>query len=601
MIRLEHINIKYDRIILNDASVEIFPGCLSLLQGKSGIGKSTLLYRIGLISEDCSYDYYLDDQKLDLNNQEQRSLICKNLIGYVLQDSNLLEQYNVIENLKHAALLNNNDIDGIEKILELVRLDVPLDQDVKTLSGGERQRLAIACALIKNPSIMILDEPTSSLDQENEKLVFDILRDIAIKLNIYVIVASHSMKAYDFAENIYRIENQQIVTEGLQRNNKTINMSELKKISNQFIRYYIRHFCKYYHNQVRLIKLILAMSAIGMIVTAVVIDNKVDKNISNINNISNNQLFVSDNENNLYLDGPKLQDCKITADEVKKVPDIIAVYPVYDLKIDGKYPIVPLYFQNDLAGQIVQNNKDTDRLLYLNLSSNKELNYNIYNNKLNISLVWKGNEFINDYDITALISNGYHCPFLKSSNTYIYLDQKIIDEITIDLKNIQPVGYTVFCNDVDELDQIEKNLVDKGYYINSSFQNREILGELSMELQKTKLMLIVFIEVFSTVMILMLLNNYLGKRKKEFALLKVNGVGNRELIRLIIYELLSFNMIGFIIPGIVTITAIFIFKIHLDIMIIVVIMILQLLVLLICLVTNIIKIKKIYPDHVLRS
>lgn len=602
MILIEHLNIKYDRIILNDAKIELYPGCVLLLQGKSGVGKSTLLYRIGLISHDSSFDYYLDNQRIDLNNQKKVALICKNMIGYVLQDSNLLDQYNVIENLKHAALINDKESIDPKEILKLVRLDVPLDQDVHTLSGGERQRLAIACALVKKPSILILDEPTSALDKENEKIIFEILRDIAINLGIYVIVASHSVIAKDYVQNIYIIENQKIIMTKSTKNDLVLNNRELKSISKKFINYYVKHFKKYYRSQVFFINIILCLSAISMVVTSSIIDSKISDNIDNLNIISNNQLVVSDNEDNLYLDNGKKVATKITLANFKEFDTII--YPLHDLKIyiNGKlYPVIPIYPENNLDEHLVQiNDNNAKEKIYLNTGSNREFSSIISDNNIRGD-IFSGNEIYQlDGKITGLINNNYHCSYLKSTNTYIYLDYSIVEKIVSKYK-IQPIGYTVFCDDINELDKVEKNLNDKGYYVNSSFQDKNILLEMVEELQSTKIVLIIAIELFTMMLILMMINNYFSKRQKEFALLKVNGLSNNDLIKMTTKEIVGFDLIGFLLPYIMAICLVVILKFSIDIKMLLIIIPLQILMVLVCVLVNTIKIKHIYPDSVLRG
>ena len=262
MIKLENINVSFKQPVIEDGSISLNQG-FSLIVGKSGTGKTTLLYRIALMCEDKNYDYYIDDEKIDLKNDQRLSQIRKQYIGYVLQESNLMEQYNVIENLQHSALMTDQEVD-YDEILELVHLHVEKTQPIQSLSGGERQRLAIACALVKQPKILILDEPTSALDIENEKEIFYLLKTLSHKLNIYTIVSSHSLLAYQYADAIYEIKDKRIhqLEKRDVKDYRILDIEENKPLSRKFYKQYIKHFKKYYRS---LTNMILSIFMIGII------------------------------------------------------------------------------------------------------------------------------------------------------------------------------------------------------------------------------------------------------------------------------------------------------------------------------------------------
>ena len=106
MLQLSHLHIAYDRVLLEDASLSIEPGKVTLIRGESGSGKTTLLYRIGLLSQDHDYVYLVDGEDIMKASEKKRKAFQKENIGYVLQDALLFEQYTVYENLTHAARLN---------------------------------------------------------------------------------------------------------------------------------------------------------------------------------------------------------------------------------------------------------------------------------------------------------------------------------------------------------------------------------------------------------------------------------------------------------------------------------------------------------------
>ncbi len=232
MLQLSHLHIAYDRVLLEDASLSIEPGKVTLIRGESGSGKTTLLYRIGLLSQDHDYVYLVDGEDIMKASEKKRKAFQKENIGYVLQDALLFEQYTVYENLTHAARLNQLTLSRskAEALLQEVRLTITLDRRIDKLSGGEKQRLAIACALAKDPTILILDEPTSALDPQNEVLIYEILQDLAKNDHLYVILSSHSPERWHMLTRSCRSRIVSYLRSGM-RNRKRISQSSRKKQS----------------------------------------------------------------------------------------------------------------------------------------------------------------------------------------------------------------------------------------------------------------------------------------------------------------------------------------------------------------------------------
>lgn len=226
MIELSHV----DRYFKDEASNTIlalkdinltFPNHgMFFITGKSGSGKSTLLNIIGLIDEPSNGLIKFNDQNIDNKNYSIRNLVRKNNIGFVFQDFNLINDFSVMDNLK---IVGDNDETSLIEVLEKVDLLNKIHTNVRLLSGGERQRLAIARALVKSSSILLLDEPTGNLDDENSKIIYGLLKDISVH-KLVIIVTHDLVSAKHYGDTIIELSN------GLISNINVINPTEQSKV-----------------------------------------------------------------------------------------------------------------------------------------------------------------------------------------------------------------------------------------------------------------------------------------------------------------------------------------------------------------------------------
>ncbi|KAE9950949.1 ATP-binding cassette domain-containing protein, partial [Escherichia coli] len=166
------------RTILDNKNIEIEEGSFNIITGPSGVGKSSLLNIIGLLDNAFMGDYIFFDKKVDIKDNNLTTYIRRKHFGFVFQDSLINVKQNVLRN--HLSSVDYQNIKNARRkansILTTVGL-IDINDDVSFLSGGEKQRLALARALIKNPNILLADEPTASLDIQNKKLVMSILSE----------------------------------------------------------------------------------------------------------------------------------------------------------------------------------------------------------------------------------------------------------------------------------------------------------------------------------------------------------------------------------------------------------------------------------------
>lgn len=169
---------------------------LVFLLGKSGSGKSTLMNIIGGLDHPDSGSIHFYDQVITQFDRNDYDAYRNTMIGFIFQEFNLIESYSVYQNIALSASLQNEMASrrDIETLLETLELSEEIDRMPYELSGGQKQRVSIARALIKDPRVLLADEPTGSLDSETGKQIFELLKTVS--KNRLVIVVSHDR---DFA------------------------------------------------------------------------------------------------------------------------------------------------------------------------------------------------------------------------------------------------------------------------------------------------------------------------------------------------------------------------------------------------------------------
>lgn len=197
---------------LQDVNLTFGDRGLVFLLGKSGSGKTTLLNMIGGLDKPTQGQILIDGKELNVNTEREINSYRNNNVGFVFQNYGLLEDLTVKNNIKLALELQNtrNKTKKIKEILEVVGLTQCMDKKVSRLSGGQKQRVAIARALIKDSKIILADEPTGNLDEQNSKEIFELLKRIA--QDRVVIVVTHSQKfAQQYAQRIITLKDGKIL------------------------------------------------------------------------------------------------------------------------------------------------------------------------------------------------------------------------------------------------------------------------------------------------------------------------------------------------------------------------------------------------------
>ncbi len=204
---------------LNDVSFQLEEGSFVVILGNSGAGKSTLLNVLGGMDTPTSGNYYIGDEDIASYSNQKLSLFRREKIGFVFQFYNLMPNLTALENIELAASVSINPLDP-KNVLEQVGLNKRANNFPSQLSGGEQQRVAIARAIVKNPLLLLCDEPTGALDSKTGASVLKLLYDISIDYKKTVIIVTHNSKIAECAKRVIRINDGKIVADEINENVK---------------------------------------------------------------------------------------------------------------------------------------------------------------------------------------------------------------------------------------------------------------------------------------------------------------------------------------------------------------------------------------------
>ncbi|MBT1449712.1 lipoprotein-releasing ABC transporter ATP-binding protein LolD [Glaciecola sp. XM2] len=181
--------------ILQNVSLELQEGETLAILGSSGSGKSTLLHILGTLdSADSGEVFFREESLTSLNAKKQAEFRNKHL-GFVYQFHHLLPEFSAQENVAMPLLIAGVDkasaLAKAASLLDKVGLSHRINHKPSQMSGGERQRVAIARALVNSPKVIMADEPTGNLDDENSKHIFELIKDINKTLSTAFIIVTH--------------------------------------------------------------------------------------------------------------------------------------------------------------------------------------------------------------------------------------------------------------------------------------------------------------------------------------------------------------------------------------------------------------------------
>jgi putative ABC transport system ATP-binding protein len=197
-------------IAVDGISLKVDKGDIIAIMGPSGCGKSTLLNILGCIDTPSQGEYYIDDFQVDFKKLNQLSKIRNQKISFIFQNFALIKDLSVLENvmipLKFRGISRKERINKAIKYLKELDILNLKNKSIRQLSGGQQQRVAIARALTQESEIILADEPTGALDQENSIKIMKILQELIQKHNKTILVVTHDNLVASFCNKTLKMK-----------------------------------------------------------------------------------------------------------------------------------------------------------------------------------------------------------------------------------------------------------------------------------------------------------------------------------------------------------------------------------------------------------
>ena len=199
----------YKTKVLKGISLEVEKGEFVVLLGPSGSGKSTLLNIIGGIDTCDEGEILIDGEPLKKMNEKRLAMYRRENLGYIFQMYNLIPDLTVRENIETGAYLSRHPLD-VDELIKVLGLEGHADKLPAQLSGGQQQRTSIGRAIVKNPPILLCDEPTGALDYATSKEIMKLIETINQKYKTTIIMVTHNDAFKDMADRVIRLRDGQV-------------------------------------------------------------------------------------------------------------------------------------------------------------------------------------------------------------------------------------------------------------------------------------------------------------------------------------------------------------------------------------------------------
>ena len=209
---------------LDDVSLQLFTGQFVVILGASGSGKSTLLNLIGGMDTVSAGSINIAGVDITQLTEKMFAKYRREVVGFIFQFYNLMPNLTALENVQLSELAGGLKA---EDALKMVSLEDKANSFPSEMSGGEQQRVSIARAIVKNPTVLLCDEPTGALDSKTSKKIIKLLMDLNMNKDKIVVVVTHNNALAAIADRVIKISDGKIYSDEIQKNPKSIEEIDL--------------------------------------------------------------------------------------------------------------------------------------------------------------------------------------------------------------------------------------------------------------------------------------------------------------------------------------------------------------------------------------
>lgn len=530
MIKLRNIKLGFkDKTLICEGDMDIPYEQVTLLIGESGSGKTTLLEEIGLLANRAIMEYELDKKLIHNCHEIEKNEIRKNDISFIFQENNLFDHFDLRDNLYFYARLYNNNINEnqIHELLDFVGLSLDLSTSIKNLSGGERQRLAIVCGLIKESKIFIFDEPTAFLDEDNRIKIMELIYKLAHEKHKIVLVASHDQDFIKISDQIYQIDNKNIINIKKEKYEEQEIRSIEKVINSKSLQYFV--YKKTFKKNI----LIGSMFTIFLVVLSVVFlygnqlkETDEQELLQSVHHIAS---IIRIDENEMTItEQAKLEQQLFNYNIYPYIDNLMTSVQCNQIHLDNVY--IKAYYPTSLGPKDILETKNTNSSIYITYELARYLN--------------NENTDIIEIDAQECIIAGSLYPSYDIEKA-IYVPYNTLDkyfkENDIDLKNQKNKELIIEFKSLNDLREISMSIEDP-YLL---YTTTNILTQAQiLHVFESGYIFIIFIVLF-IIMVVYRIYTIIDE-KYEVGLLKAMGVDNKKLIMMKIIEEFYIFGIGYI-------------------------------------------------------